>query len=257
MNSVRPFKIRLSKWISRKMPDRWVYWFLRSRSTIPDQKIFQAGFQAADPSKTALDIGANRGIVSYYMSKRFANIHSFEPNAELGGFLKKVLPSNCTLHTCALSNETADNELSVILEAGVPIHGRGRILNAAESASPPSGAEPQSYSVQKIHLETLDSQNLKNIGFIKIDVEGHEEKVIRGGLSTLRENRPVLIVEIEKRHAGKPAKETIDLIESLGYDGYFFEGGTRRPVSEYRESMQDPGYPYYINDFLFLPKTPA
>jgi hypothetical protein len=99
----------------------------------------------------------------------------------------------------------------------------------------------------------LDGQNLRGIGFIKIDVEGHEEKVIRGGLETLRREKPVLVIEIEKRHTGRPAGETHRLIESLGYAGFFFQDGKRRPLSEYEERMQDPEYPAYINDFLFLP----
>src|SRR5580698_6165052 len=200
VTTVRPFKIRFTKWIARHLPDGMAYRFLIARSTIPKQKIFQEGFRAADPAKTALDIGANRGIVSYFMSKRFAKVHSFEPNAELNVFLEKVLPSNCTLHTCALSQAAGESELSVVVESGITIHGRGSILAARE--------ETQSYAVQRIHVETLDSQGLKNIGFIKIDVEGHEQNVIRGGLNTLRENKPVLIIEIEKRHAHKPVRET-------------------------------------------------
>jgi hypothetical protein len=150
------------------------------------------------------------------------------------------------LHKCALSNEPGESALSVALEDGIPIHGRGKILASPQASGP--------FAVQKIRLETLDSQGLRNIGFIKIDVEGHEENVIRGGIETLKQNKPVLVVEIEKRHAGKPAGATIGLIEKLGYRGYFFDGGRRRPVSEYEERMQDPGYPSYINDFLFLPK---
>ena len=41
---------------------------------------------------------------------------------------------------------------------------------------------------RKVPVKTLDSFNLKNIGFIKIDVEGFEEKVIRGGLLTIISN---------------------------------------------------------------------
>jgi FkbM family methyltransferase len=250
-------KIRVTKWIAKRVPSKILYRTLIRMSTIPKQTIFQEAFAAADPSRTALDIGTNRGIVSYFMSKRFAAVHSFEPNAELCAFLEKVLPANCTLHRCALSDEAGQSALSVALESGIPIHGRGRIL-AEEKASRPAGAGPSAnepaYAVQAIKLETLDAQALKNIGFIKIDVEGHEEKVIRGGLATLRDNRPVLVVEIEKRHTGRPAGDTIRLIESLGYAGYFFENGKRRPSSEYRETMQDPGYPAYINDFMFLPK---
>jgi FkbM family methyltransferase len=241
----RPARIRFTKWVSRHLPAPLVYRLLIRMSHIPGQAIFRAAFAAADPGKLALDIGANRGIVSWCMSKRFAQVHAFEPNADLAGFLAKVLPSNCVLHHCALSDAPGETELAVALEGGVPIHGKGRILGGPADAG--------AYATQKIRLETLDGQGLRGIGIIKIDVEGHEEKVIRGGMETLRRERPVLVVEIEKRHTGRPAGETHRLIESLGYRGFFFEDGRQRPLAEYEERMQDPGYPAYINDFLFLP----
>jgi FkbM family methyltransferase len=238
--------IRLKKWISNQLPDRFVYRYLIYSSKVPNQRIFQDAFDAADPTKTALDIGANRGIVSYYMSKRFPKIHTFEPNTIMGAFLERVLPSTCVLHRCALSDQAGETNLSLALEEGMPIHGRGRILEVPE----PTGA----FEVQKIHLETLDSLGIKNIGIIKIDVEGHEEKVIRGGMKTILENKPVLVIEIEKRHTQKPVGDTLALILSLGYEGFYFENEVKYPVSEFKEKMQDPEYPAYINDFLFLPK---
>jgi FkbM family methyltransferase len=241
--------IRLSKWLSRNLPDRWVHRILVRRSTIPQQLIFQEAVKAADCSKQALDIGANRGTVSDFLARHFPVVHSFVPNVELAGFLKKVLPRNCTVHPYALSNEAGEHELSIIIEQGIPIHGRGRILEGSTN----TGARRE-YATQKIRLETLDAQNLRNIGMIKIDVEGHEENVIRGGLNTLQANRPVMVIEIEKRHTGKPVKDTIAFIESLGFTGYFFEDAQRRPASEFEEFMQDPAYPRYINDFLFLPR---
>ena len=238
--------IRFKKWVSSHLPDRFVYRYLIFSSTVPNQRIFQEGFNAADPSKIALDIGANRGIVSYFMSKRFPKVHSFEPNTIMGAFLSKVLPSTCTLHCCALSDQSGSDELVLAFEEGVPIHGRGRILGASK----PTGK----FAIQKILLETLDSQGLENIGFIKIDVEGHEEKVLRGGMKTLLKNKPVLVIEIEKRHTLRPVSGTIAMILSLGYEGFYFENGNKHSVSEFKEHMQDPEHPCYINDFLFLPK---
>ena len=240
-------QIRLTKWLGSKIPAKWLYKILVSRATIPTQTIFIEAFKASDPSKTALDIGANRGLVSYFIARRFSRTHSFEPNKNLVSFLRKVLPSTCTVHDCALSDVQGKTELSVVLEAGIPIHGKGKILNASDS--------DKDYDVQKIQTETLDSQGISNIGFIKIDVEGHEESVIRGGLKTLEVNKPVLVIEIEKRHSGKPVKESIAFIESLGYTGYFFENGVKHLASDYREEMQEPEYPRYINDFMFLPKA--
>lgn len=238
-------RVRLTKWIAKRVPAPLLYRVLIRRSPLPTLPIFRTALAAADPKKAALDIGANRGIVSWMLSRRFARVHSFEPNAELGDFLAKVLPANCSLHRCALSDAPGASELALVVEGGVPIHGKGRILAAPE--------KDKQFEVQPIKLETLDGQGLKGIGLIKIDVEGHEEKVIRGGLETLRRERPVLVIEIEKRHTGKPVGETHRLIESLGYKGFFFEDGRQRPLSEYQERMQDPGYPSYVNDFLFLP----
>ena len=239
-------KLHFSKWVASLLPEKIVYRYLIWVSKIPSSKIFQEGFKLTNPSKTVVDIGANRGIVTYYMSQTFPKVHTFEPNTDLIPFLQKVLPKNCTFHPCGLSNIPGENILSVAMEEGIPINGRGKIFEQKD----PNGK----FQDLKIRLETLDEQNLENIGLIKIDVEGHEEKAIQGAEKTISKFHPILIVEIEKRHTKKPTSEIIHYIESLGYDGFFFEGELRRPVSEFKEHMQDPGYPYYINDFLFLPK---
>jgi FkbM family methyltransferase len=56
-----------------------------------------------------------------------------------------------------------------------------------------------------VPMNTLDSFNFANVGFVKIDVEGHEEAVLHGGLKTIRSEMPNLMIEIEERHApGSP-----------------------------------------------------
>lgn len=77
----------------------------------------------------------------------------------------------------------------------------------------------------EVPTRTLDSFGLKNIGFIKIDVEGHEKEVLEGALNTLKENNyPPFIFEswipdgnetdIPKT---KLRKELFEYIQSLGY----------------------------------------
>jgi hypothetical protein len=62
------------------------------------------------------------------------------------------------------------------------------------------------------------------VGFVKIDVEGHEDRVIAGCETWLREHRPVLYVEIwddAKRSQEKlpfTNAEMIATIERLGYE---------------------------------------
>jgi|TARA_B100001971_G_C18215956_1_gene553852 FkbM family methyltransferase len=47
----------------------------------------------------------------------------------------------------------------------------------------------------KVNVETLDSFNLKDISFIKLDVEGYEEKILRGGINTIQKYKPILVIE--------------------------------------------------------------
>ena len=45
-------------------------------------------------------------------------------------------------------------------------------------------------------MRTIDSFNLQNVSLIKIDVENYEEEVLRAAKTTIRMNRPVILIEI-------------------------------------------------------------
>ena len=85
--------------------------------------------------------------------------------------------------------------------------------------------EPDDSKIQ-VEIITLDSLNLENVSFIKIDVEGHEPNVINGSLATIQRCKPVMIVEIlggvTLETASHEQLEYINntklLISSLGYD---------------------------------------
>ena len=61
----------------------------------------------------------------------------------------------------------------------------------------------------------------KKIGFIKIDVEGHEKEVINGSKNIIKKYKPNLLVEIEERHNKTKVVDTINYINKLGYDSFF------------------------------------
>ena len=68
-------------------------------------------------------------------------------------------------------------------------------------------------TIKNIKKITLDEYNFSHeIGFIKIDVEGHELEIIRGGKNFLKNHKPVMLIEIEERHAGK---NPIDIIDEI------------------------------------------
>ncbi len=68
---------------------------------------------------------------------------------------------------------------------------------------------------ESVEMVTLDSFNLDNVSFIKIDVEGHEIEVLKGARATLERNKPVMVIEVYGR---SDKDDRLDFIRSLGYD---------------------------------------
>jgi hypothetical protein len=66
----------------------------------------------------------------------------------------------------------------------------------------------------------LAAHALPNVGFIKIDVQGAEMKVLLGSVETLARCRPAIFIEIDDaalRQFGSSAEEVLGWLESKGY----------------------------------------
>ena len=156
-----------------------------------------------DFSKGMIDIGA--AIGEYAANLDFNKIYVFEPDKKL-------------LWTCQANLVNADKEdkAETFQVALSDKEGEDTIfVNGINE-------------FRKVPVKTLDSFNLKDIGFIKIDVEGFEEKVIRGGLLTIISNNyPPILFECWK--AGQIIQDgtvftqekrdsLFNLLRTLGYE---------------------------------------
>jgi FkbM family methyltransferase len=91
--------------------------------------------------------------------------------------------------------------------------------------------------------ETLDSFSFDDIGFIKIDVEGFEYRVLFGAIETIETTNPAMLIEVNDgalRRAGSSREELIDIVEYLGYS---------HSITDRRIKYSDPQY-----DILCLKK---
>lgn len=61
----------------------------------------------------------------------------------------------------------------------------------------------------------IDSLGLQDVDFIKIDVEGHEPKVLSGAARTIAEHHPAIYMERPAEEAQK--REAERLMSELGY----------------------------------------
>jgi len=162
--------------------------------------------------RTLLDVGANRGIYSYYMSKKagaHGAVFAFEPLPEM------------TEHLTALKDAFRLNNLTVVTEGLSSVPGVAQVGPGGgiveDSPAPVSGAVD-------VRLTTLDDyfENSRHrpVSFIKCDVEGHELEVFKGGEKILRQDKPVLLFECDHDHAEQG--ELFSYLTGLDYDGFFY-----------------------------------
>jgi hypothetical protein len=112
--------------------------------------------------------------------------------------------------------------------------------------------------VQEVATESLggycEKHQLKP-DFIKMDVEGNELTILKGGEKLLRSAMPKLLIEIEARHVGREqALSTITFMKELGYRVFFICGKELLPYEKFDFDLyQNPEAGIYCNNFIFEP----
>jgi FkbM family methyltransferase len=169
-----------------------------------------------------IDVGANRGLYCFYVEKIInqESIIAFEPVPSLSKLLKKVFPRIRVVEK-ALSNDIGTSTLNI------PLHQKNYLMDTRSTLEISSRDFKNGLEKIPVETTTLDDflRNQKNlkVSLIKIDVEGHEIKVISGAKRSLSINKPFMIVEIEERHHIETFNEVFTLIDQLGYAIYYFD----------------------------------
>jgi hypothetical protein len=107
-----------------------------------------------------------------------------------------------------------------------------------------------------VPVRRLDDLHLRNVGFIKIDVEGYESEVLEGARDTIDACRPNFLIEIEQRHRSTGnVRDLFAHFARRGYSGYFVYGHEILPVEEFdADAMQNPALErtqHYVSNFGF------
>lgn len=210
----------------------------------------------ADPSRAAVDVGANEGMYAGRLAQLCPRVHCFEPLPWMAADLRAKLHANVTVHEAAVSDRSGSGELRVPYRGETQMHGTSTI----EAAN----ALDDSTDVRTVpcRLVTLDATISEPVGFIKVDVEGHELAVLHGAAALILRDRPTLLVESEKRHSPEAPESIFAFMASLGYGGCFLLDGRPRALSAFDAHVHQPvanlaggtrKVGTYINNFIFVP----
>ncbi len=200
--------------------DRFKLWFVPGRIYYPHkiQTELAAGepelailnHLIADAGGMAVDVGANRGIYSFALSRLCGRVLAFEPNPDLAAFARRKLPSNVQVQEVALGATEDRRSLHI------PHDRKGKELHLVASLVP-NDEEGRAHQVP-VTVRTLDSFNPKNVQFIKVDVEGSEFDVLKGAARTIERDRPVLLIELLAGHYNDPPERIRTICRLYGYE---------------------------------------
>jgi len=207
----------------------------------------------------ALDVGASSGVYAYHLSRMARYVYAFEPIPESAERIRRLRVKNVVVENVALSSREGRTKLRIPL-----VSSRGEDKGMA-SLEPRVVADERLSRTIDVPLRRLDDYEFRNISFIKIDVEGHEEDVLDGGRETIARERPCLLIEIEERHNPGGLSRIDKSLSGLGYEGFYFERRKRRPARTFDSAgNQLPSLAFeagnesrrslsYINNFLYCP----
>lgn len=148
--------------------------------------------------KTSVDIGANVGTYTVELQKISKKVICIEPLKENINYLKYLIKKNVKIYNFALSNKNNYDyiyvpKINYNFDYALATLNYKNIINFKEF-------KRVKIKVKKFDQLFFNTHKRKNIDFIKIDVEGHELQVLQGMNIFLKINKPIFLIEIEKRH---------------------------------------------------------
>jgi len=172
--------------------------------------------EALAPGGTFVDVGANVGQHSLFMSRYAGIIHAFDPYEPVLNRFREMIAmnniGNIQIHAVGLG---ANNESIPFFE---PLHsnpGAGSFLK-----------DWNSKTTRPIQLRIVqgdsyfERQGIHDVDLIKLDIEGYEKQALKGLSRALKNDRPVVVMELNFG-ADPRYRDMADVISSFP-DNYLF-----------------------------------
>lgn len=166
------------------------------------------------PGQKVVDIGANYGVYTLSMANTIGptgRVWAFEPATKTANFLSESITANgftnIVLARSALSREVGSARLSLNANSELNTLTRN------------SGAQETSELVRVVTLDACMEMNAwSDIDFVKMDAEGEESNILKGGRDFFNELSP--LIQYEVRASDTVHMELVKEFAALGYESY-------------------------------------
>lgn len=208
--------------------------------------------ETVQPGQSVIDLGTNVGYFTMHMAERVGpagQVYGFEPlprNADMAArsIAENRFEDRVVLHRVAVGAAAGKTHLLYAINT---MHSGGSYL--VED----SHTDLVGHALHEVDLVTLDQLDLRRpISFIKMDIEGAEALACRGAEAILRDDRPIVMAELNPdlypRVSGCTPTEFITEMAARGYACYLLENG--KPGKQIRQVD-------YFCTGVFLPKGMA
>ncbi len=185
-----------------------------------------------------LDIGANSGWCSLFVSKYIRKIHAFEPNqVARNSFLSNIFLNNIKnimVHNVGLGDSNEILPFYIDKNFGST---KGSFVKQKDS----------NYYVDteiKKGDDIISEYNIKNVGILRIDAAGYERKILQGFTDTIERFRPLVVIDISGQ-ARKSFGSGEDFESSFPDNYYFYQFSG---VSDGKETYKLKKFDYNLQD---------
>lgn len=159
-------------------------------------------------NRPAVDIGAGRGVYTWFLRRLVPVVHAVEPDPHLAERRRRAFPE-VAVYAIALSDDNGGARSRSPRSGDLGADGCATLEKTRRFES----LGPVDIEEIDVPVVTLDALGLSDVGFLKIDLIGNELAVLRCATETLRRCRPTILVEAGKAQQPEIAKR----LAPLGY----------------------------------------
>ncbi len=202
---------------------------------------------------TVVDVGANLGyysLLAAHLVGPTGRVVALEPNSE-----------NCRLLLSSLRLTDVTNVELLPVAADVSAGWAYYATHVGSNGGLVDGRDLLAHPGTVVPTFPLDDLVPGPVGFLKMDVEGAEGRVVKGARRIIEHDRPIITTELKEemlqRVSGTNVAEYLGYFESLGYTPALLEkdNGAEKPYPSVAALLADWGDSDELRDVLLLPST--